>query len=303
MRKSAGGDERALTRSLRKLAHDADFETETSRQAYLAATASLSDDGLRLEALQALLKGAPISVETGRGILAQAHRFRDDPQALALLSMMHHIRESDLVRGPLTGAYLDVAGQLQSQESLARALRELLHPQQVSTDGVLKALALLQRVSDSSLRKAVLVEVTDHQQITPAVEAAYTGLLQGLEGRALEDAQERLTESKGQRHRNRGNRWAFFWNGDRGDDASRAANDAVRRADLERMRAELEQELASERESLRKSQAQLQESARDLQQKARALTRKYQERARALQEKLRQQFGSGDQPDADPDGK
>jgi hypothetical protein len=292
-------DERALTKALLKLAHDADFETETSRQAFLAACASLTDDDLRAQALVALLRGAPISVDTGRGVLAQAQRIGADKPRAKVLSMLHHIRESELVRGPLAGAYLDVAGQLQSQEALANALRELLHPEQVPSDAVERALGLLQRVEKPAWRKKVLAEVTDHQLISPAVEAAYAALISSFDAGDRKDAEERLADALEDRGRAR-SPWRFSWSGPRRDEQGTADSDA-RRAARDRVRAEVQKQLLREREALRHSQQQLQESARQLREQARQLAQQYKERSRALQEKLKKEFGADVNVDLDTD--
>jgi beta-lactamase regulating signal transducer with metallopeptidase domain/prefoldin subunit 5 len=312
MRRTAR-DERDLTRSLTKLARDADFETETSRQSYLAACASLTDDGLRLEALLALLKGAPISPDTGRGVLTQAQKFQRDEPRMALLKMMDRIRESALIRGPLANAYLDVVAQLQAHETQAEALRQLLHPHQVQQDAVQRALELLQKVSEPELRKKVLIEVTDHQVITPEVERAYQALTAGFSPGLLKDAQERLAEAG----RGHGKGWSFSWSGWNNNDERSASADArraqadarraqsdARRAELDKVRAEVQRELASERESLKRRQAELEASARQIKEQARQLGQQYKQKARELQERLKRQFGpegSGPGTDADTD--
>jgi prefoldin subunit 5 len=303
-------DEQELTRSLTRLAHDADFKTETSRQAYLAACASLTSDELRLEALKALLKGAPISPDTGRGVLLQAQKFQHDEPRLALLKMMDRIRESALIRGPLATAYVEVASQLQSHEAQAEALRQLLHPQKVQQEAVQRALELLRKVPEAELRKKVLIEVTDHQVITPEVERTYAELTASFPPAMLRDAQERLAEAKGEH----GKGWSFSWSGwtndDRGAsadarraqaDARRAQSDA-RRAELDKVRAEVQRELAIERESLQRRQAELEASARQIKEQARQLSQQYKQKARALQERLKKQLGAeGSEPESDAD--
>jgi hypothetical protein len=236
-------------------------------------------------------------VETGRGVLAQAHRFARDRERGALLSMMHRIHESELVRGPLASAYLDVVDQLESNFARARALKELLHPEQLSPDVVERALGLLQRVSEPRLRAEVLEEVTDHQAITPSVEAAYTALVTGLEGSALREAQTRLANAKSGHARRHGLAMAFTFDGPwRFDSGER--EDEVRRT-VEQVRAQVQEELSREREALRRSQQQIREGAQQLKQRARALAQQYRERARSLQERLRKQFG--DEADVDVD--
>jgi len=281
MRKESGGDERALTRSLKSLARDGDWETETSRQAYLAATASVQDDSLRFEALKALLIGSPISVETGRAVLAQGRRFRQDSERGDLLAMMHRIRESDLVREQLADNYLDLANELTTQDALADALRELLHPSEVVGPAVERALTMAQTIADPKRRMAVMIEVTDHQRITPTVEAALTGLASGLEGRLLENAKERLNDAKHPTRRHRAG-W-LSWNK---SDPSDAEEEAKEKA-LDQARVEME-------ESRREMQ-------RDLQERAKDFSQKYKEKVRNLKIKLKRQFDSDIDVDIDID--
>ncbi len=292
-------DQNDVTRELVELSRDAEFDTETSRQAYLAATASIQSDSLKVEALKGLLRGAPISVETGRGVLAQAKRFGRDDDRAELLSMMHHIRESDLVRGPLVNAYLDIVADLTNQQALSDSLRELLHPREVTAGGVEKALTMLKRVTDPTLRMAVLIEVTDHQRITPSVEAAYDDLSSALQGDLLADAKERLSDAKQQSHRRRSG-WFASWGGEGRRDLS-PEDDAKRREALERAKEEVKREVLRTRESLRAEEGQIKERARELRQKAKELSQKYKARAREMQEKLRKEFGNDAQLDDELD--
>ena len=147
----------------KRIAHDEHLDEEATRQAFLKATARLNDDLARWVAIEALLVGAPISEQTGAGVMKEAQRFSRDAERKAFLHRMHTIREDELVRGPFSMEYLNVASKLQSQEALSDALRELLHPSPVDQKSLERALMMASSL-DGDLLSPVLIEVTDHQR-------------------------------------------------------------------------------------------------------------------------------------------
>ena len=180
------------------------WEDEGGRQAYLKSVERLGSDEEQARGLLRLMVEAPISEQTGAGILEVASRMKSDRPLLKVLSFFHRIQESELVRGPLARRYLETAARLQSQEALARALAEELHPQAIPESEVSRALELSQRIgSDDGLAK-VLREVTDHQAITADIEGKLRAVAQRISSpelrqRVLEDL-EQARSGGGDRH-------------------------------------------------------------------------------------------------------
>jgi hypothetical protein len=148
------------------------LQDEGARQAYLKSLEKqgVSDED-RARALVRFMADAPISEQTGATILEVASRMKSDRALGKVLSFFHQIQESDLVRGPLAARYLDAASHLESPEALARALVQELHPEPVPDAAVTRALELSQRINSDEGVARVLREVTDHQRITPDIEA------------------------------------------------------------------------------------------------------------------------------------
>jgi len=156
------------------------LEDEGARQAYLKSVERLGSDEDQARALLKLMADAPISEQTGAAILEAASRMKSDRPLLKVLSFFHRIQEWELVRGPLARRYLDTASRLQSQEALARALAEELHPQAIPETEVSRALELSQRIGSDEGLARVLREVTDHQAITRDIDARYRAVAERI---------------------------------------------------------------------------------------------------------------------------
>ena len=220
---------------LEDVGREYNLAAESTRKEFLRVADKLRGDSEKSDALVALLKGAPITEDTGRELLRSASAIRSDDAKLDVLKFMHRINESDLVRGPLTDAYLDVAEQLRSDDALSEALKGLLHPEPVAKDRVLRALKIAERLRDDDGRQAVLREVSDHQAIDGDVEAAYRKVEEGIHDQdTLRDTQERLTEAKhesrepGNHKRKNGFSFRFNCDGKDCQFASREVGDAAR---------------------------------------------------------------------------
>src|SRR6185295_1078395 len=122
------------------------LQDEAGRQASLRSLEKQGSDEDRARAIVQFMADAPISEQTGATILDIASRMRSDRALGKVLSFFHQIQESDLVRGPLAGRYLDAASHLQAPEALARALVQELHPDTVPDAVVGRALELSQRI-------------------------------------------------------------------------------------------------------------------------------------------------------------
>ncbi|MFT3711431.1 MAG: M56 family metallopeptidase [Archangium sp.] len=246
-------DDASLGLALKRIAHNEELNEESTRQAYLSAMSRLKDDGARWLALEGLLVGAPISEQTGAGVMKEARRFTRDAERKAFLDRMHHIREDELVRGPFANDYLDIAAKLQSQEALSDALRTLLHPSLVAQPSVERALGMAASL-DSDLLAPVLIEVTDHQQLMGNVPALYGSLMGKLDANAQNEAKRRWDEAVADGS-GRGGFWtkfAFKTPGDR--EAMREAQREYQRAMREQAR-DLAQQARDEAQA-RRDQAQ-----------------------------------------------
>lgn len=146
---------------------------ESTRQAFVKAADSLRDDRDRSRVLRKLLAAAPITEETGREVLRAVANTRSEAERLRMLMSFHSLQESELVRGPLAGAYLDVAADLESSQALGEALRGLLHPTRLASEHTQRALELAARLTRDEDRMKVLREVTDHQALSREVLAGY----------------------------------------------------------------------------------------------------------------------------------
>jgi len=122
---------------------------------------------------------------------------------------MNEIRESDLVRGPLAGDYLDAVEKLADDEERADALTDLLHPEAISKQATLRALSMAERLAGGEGRLQVLREVTDHAELDADVEAAYRRVADGIQSASekrvamdrLDDAKDEAREPRhGRRH-------------------------------------------------------------------------------------------------------
>lgn len=272
-RRPAAGQE--LAEALVELADDEELELERTRRLYLAQVARVPDEPARAEALSALLRGAPTTAETARGILALAERFTADGPREEVLSMMLQIRERELVRGSMAMGYLAVAAGLEDPATLAGALRDLLHPAEVRGEAVERALALTERLASPALREEVLREVTDHQRITPTVEASYRKLLADFSGEAKAEALERLTEAKATPRASRHRRtWVWRWSA---PGASEGGRQLARQLDS----------FKTEEARPREEEARLREQAAQLRAQARQLDARIKERARELKTRLK----------------
>ncbi len=192
----ADSDE-ALAAGLIAVANGHRLAGESTRQAYLKAADRLESPSRRARVLRKLLEAAPITVETGAEVLRQAVRSDSGPALLKVLMSLHEIKESDLVRGPLTEQYLSAAEKLTSPEDLSEALRGLLHPQELEAPQVVRALRLAERLDSDEDRLKVLREVTDHQPLTPEVMAGYRKSVERMRtDSARSTAGERLESAK-----------------------------------------------------------------------------------------------------------
>lgn len=284
-------DDAALATALKRIAHEEELDEEATRQAFLAATARLNDELARWVALEALLVGAPISEQTGAGIMKEARRFSRDAERIAFLHRMHTIREDELVRGPFANDYLEIAAKLQSQEALSDALRELLHPSPVEQAAVERALGMASAL-DGDLLAPVLIEVTDHQAIAGNVQTLYGALANKLGGEQMRDAIERYNDAI----EDDGKLWKkFAWNNGRvkvnvrdyqrkvqeaAREAAREAREAAREA-REEAREAREEALRAAEERRRELEENRGEYARQLEQLRRE-KEKLRERAEQL---------------------
>ncbi|MBL8914281.1 MAG: M56 family metallopeptidase [Archangium sp.] len=308
-------DDSSLGTALKRIAHEEDLDDEATRQAYLAAMSRITDDLARWVALEGLLVGAPISEQTGAGVMAEARKFSRDAERVAFLHRMHTIRESELVRGPYANDYLDLAAKLQSQEALSDALRELLHPSPVEQAAVERALGLAASL-DGDLLAPVLIEVTDHQQLAGNVPALYGALLKKLDGRLQADAQERWDEaaaSNGKFFKR------FAWTDKAAardamkeysramrdaakqtrDELRRQAEDRRREAEARREQAEQAREYADQLRELQREKERLDERAQELKNEAIQLESQMRELKKTLKVKVKSQ--GGDDFDIDVD--
>jgi hypothetical protein len=196
LEREAKGDAE-LVQGLRRVGKEHRLAGESTRQAFLRAVDRIQGDEERAEALRMLLAAAPITEETGRAVIASARRASSDHALYRVLSYLHEIQESDLVRGPLARDYLDAAERLRGGEHLANALAELLHPSPVEEGAVRRALEMAQRVDSDDGRRRVLREVTDHQAITPEVEAAYLRVAERIAAAEVKrETEERLRDAR-----------------------------------------------------------------------------------------------------------
>ncbi len=257
---------------------------ESTRKEFVRVADKLRGDSERSDALIALLKGAPITEQTGREVLRSAAAIRSDDAKLDVLKFMHRISESELVRGPLTGQYLDVAESLRGDDELSEALKGLLHPEPVAKEQVIRALRIAERIRDDDGRQAVLREVSDHQEIDKDVEAAYRTVMGGIrDGDTQRDTLERLTEAQqesrghGGKHK-RKNGFSFHFNCNNGDCQFASRDVAAAREQAERMREQAEREAERARDQAER------ESERE-----RAQSERQAERERAQAERERAQ--------------
>jgi hypothetical protein len=193
---AAHGDDELL-RVLVRAARGEELEEPASRKAYLRACDQLRSGEARARALKAFLMSAPIDPEAGRAVLASARSIKGDDDLLAVLKAMNQIKESDLVRGPLAGSYLEAAERLHSDEALASALVALLHPDPVSREAVLRALDLTSsRIRSDEAKHRVMVEVTDHQELDPQVKSRLGQLVASIKDSDLQaDSRKRMEQS------------------------------------------------------------------------------------------------------------
>ncbi|HVE86234.1 MAG TPA: hypothetical protein VND93_25430, partial [Myxococcales bacterium] len=308
---SHGDDE--LLQGLVRIARETHLEDEPSRQEYVHACEKLRSGEARARALKTLLVEAPISPDTGHQVLAAARKIEGDDSLLATLKTMDQIRESDLIRGPLAMDYLAAAERLHSEDALAASLVWLLHPEPIAREGVMRAMELASaRLHGDELRHKVLVEVTDHQELDPAMKARALQLASALRDEGLKaDAKKRLEHSRDcdddgrksavnirvgrvpirvqvdgeemrrqaeemAREAERVGREAAREAQRAGREAQRAAQEAVRHQQLrERARQEAEE-----------ARRQFQQQAEQLKQQARQLSEQLRERTRKLKQKL-----------------
>ncbi len=67
-----------------------------------------------------------------------------------------------------------------------------MHPKEVDRAVVLRALSMAETLRSSRNRAAVLREVTDHQKVDAAVEAAYLKVMEGMDDESRDEAREQL---------------------------------------------------------------------------------------------------------------
>lgn len=303
-------DDSSLGTALKRIAHEEELEEESTRQAYLAATARIKDDLARWIALEGLLVGAPISEQTGAGVMAEARKFSRDAERVAFLHRMHTIRERELVRDPFANEYLDLAAKLQSQEALSDALRELLHPSPVEQAAVERALGMAASL-DGDLLAPVLIEVTDHQSLSGKVPVLYGALVQKLDGRLKAEAMQRYDEAT----EDSGKIWRRFAWKDTGPvreamkeytritrDAAKTTRDELRRqtedrrreAEARREQAEQAREFAEQLRELQREKQRLEERAQELKNEAIQLDSQMKELKKTLKVKVKTKDGDVD---------
>ncbi len=241
--RNSGSDSR-IAEGLEEVAEEHRLAGESTRQAYLNLVEKIRSDDLRRDALKKLMSEAPISLETGSRILVVASGIRGDEALGDVLDYMHRISEHELVHGPLAMKYVEAASKLRSDEALSDALKNLLHPH-APREAALAALELSKRISSDDARHEVLIEIKDHQQMDPELEAAYRAAAESIRSSDLrEQALEELAEAK---RSNRGQRVLAFNNSGNPRDAERWAQEFERQAeragrDAERMAEKLERE-------------------------------------------------------------
>ncbi len=268
---------------LEDVGREFNLAAESTRKEFLRVADKLRGDEERADALVALLRGAPITVDTGHEVLKSAAKIRSDDSKLEVLKYMHRIKESELVRGPLAQAYLDVAEQLRDDESLSEALKDLLHPDPVPAKAIHRALALLDRVRDDDGKDAVLQEVTDHQSIDAEVEALYRKAAAAISDEGdRREVLSRLDEAKRDGDHSR-KRFVFRMKGDFSKDAylREVAEAARAQAEAAREQAQAEREAQRAQRDAERAQAQAEREA----ERARGQAERETERARAQAER------------------
>lgn len=205
-----GGSDEAVASGLKRIAGEYRLAGESTRQAYLKLVERMKDPSIRSRALRILLAEAPTTEETGRKVIQLAVAGGDGRRLARVLEYMNEIRESDLVRGPLAGDYLDAVEKLADDEERADALANLLHPEAISKPATLRALSMAGRLADDEGRMKVLREVTDHAELDADVEAAYRRVADGIKSASDQRvAMERLDGAKDEvREPRRGRRHA-----------------------------------------------------------------------------------------------
>ncbi len=84
-----------------------------------------------------------------------------------------------------------------------------IHPKEVDRAVVLRALSMAETLRSSRNRAAVLREVTDHQKVDAAVEAAYLKVMEGMDDESRDEAREQLDGLRsGGEHIKTYRRWA-----------------------------------------------------------------------------------------------
>lgn len=187
-----------LLRRLEKVAEDHHLAGEKARAAFIRAAMRLQSDEAKGDALQTLLMEAPITVDTGRAILRAAATIGADEPKLGVLVYVHKIQEHMLFHGPLAGELVQTAATFHSDEGMAEALFQMLHPYPVPREAVVQALVLARdRMHSDDARQRVLVEVKDHHldAQAPEIERLYREVADKMGADEREEALRELDES------------------------------------------------------------------------------------------------------------
>lgn len=287
-----GGSDPDVSEALQEVAERYNLAGENTRQLYLDVASGIRSPDDRRDALQELLKHAPISVKTGRRLLEVASEIDSDEALGDVLDALHRIQEHGLVHGPLALDYVRACESLRSDEALADALQNLLHPS-APPEAALAALELAKRISSDDQRRKVLTEITDHQALTGELEQAYLAVASGLR-----DAKAREEALATSRAPGRGGRWEVRvnpmdpnWDHRRARQLERAwerrterlARDAERMAAQARRREERLAERAARQEerARRMAERDAERERKEAERRRRAQARAEEERARA----------------------
>ncbi|MCI0574367.1 MAG: hypothetical protein L0Y66_26850 [Myxococcaceae bacterium] len=156
--KKARSDEE-LVAGLKLVLRESDLPREETRQAFLKAVERVRDPARRSGLLVQVLRECTITEDTGRTLLHVSRGVEDDGHLLKVLGMVHSIKETDVMYGPLMVDVLKTAEVLRAPPARAKALRQVLDEAPISVETGRSVLGLAAGLGDDVLARKVLTRM------------------------------------------------------------------------------------------------------------------------------------------------